>query len=322
MASSANKIIALSGGVGGAKLAVGLAEVLSQDELLIVANTADDFTHLGLRICPDLDTVMYNLAGIQNKAQGWGIEGETWQFMQQLGKLNGEDWFLLGDKDLATHTVRTQLLQQGETLTAISRGLFKQLGVAAKVVPMCNEPVSTQMQTDEGILSFQHYFVRRQCQPMVSAYQFSGIERATIQPDFAAALADETLAAVIICPSNPFVSVEPILSVPGVRDALRKTTAPIIAVSPIIGGQALKGPAAKMMAELGMPQSATAVAQYYGDLIDGFVIDNVDAGLQSEIEALGTACITAQSIMKTQRDKTDLANICVDFAATIKGNIT
>jgi len=320
MVSKAKKIVALSGGVGGAKLAVGLAEVLTQDELLIVANTADDFTHLGLRICPDLDTVMYNLAGIQNTQQGWGIEGETWQFMQQLGKLDGEDWFLLGDKDLATHTVRTQLLAQGENLTDITAKLFKQLGVAVNVVPMCNQSVSTQMQTDEGTLAFQDYFVRRRCVPVVSSYQFSDIELATIQPDFAAALADEALAAVIICPSNPFVSVEPILSVPGVREALKKTTAPVIAVSPIIGGQALKGPAAKMMNELGMPQSATAVAQHYGDLIDGFVIDSVDADLQAEIEALGVACIVTQSIMKTQQDKIDLANICIDFAANIKGH--
>jgi LPPG:FO 2-phospho-L-lactate transferase len=263
---------------------------------------------------------MYNLAGIQNTQQGWGIEGETWQFMQQLGKLDGEDWFLLGDKDLATHTVRTQLLEQGEDLTDITAKLFKQLGVAANVVPMCNEPVSTQMQTDEGTLAFQDYFVRRRCVPAVSSYQFSGIEQATIQSDFAVALEDETLAAVIICPSNPFVSVEPILSVPAVRAALKKTSAPIIAVSPIIGGQALKGPAAKMMNELGMPQSATAVAQYYGDLIDGFVIDSIDAYLQGEIEALGVRCIVAQSIMKTQQDKIDLANICIGFAANIKGS--
>jgi LPPG:FO 2-phospho-L-lactate transferase len=320
MVSTTKKIIALSGGVGGAKLAVGLAKVLSKDELLIVANTADDFTHLGLRICPDLDTVMYNLAGIQNTQQGWGIESETWQFMQQLGKLGGEDWFLLGDKDLATHTVRTQLLQQGENLTDISRQLFKQLGVAANVVPMCNEQVSTQLQTDEGMLAFQDYFVRRRCDPIVSSYQFSGIEHTTMQPDFAAWLEDETLAAVIICPSNPFVSVEPILSVPTVRAALRKISAPIIAVSPIIGGQALKGPAAKMMAELGMPQSALAVAQYYGDLIDGFVIDSVDAELQGQIEALGTSCVVAQSIMKTQQDKIDLANVCIDFSIKIKGS--
>lgn len=319
MDSKAKKVVALSGGVGGAKLAVGLAELLNQDELLIVANTADDFTHLGLRICPDLDTVMYNLAGIQNTQQGWGIEGETWQFMKQLGKLDGDDWFLLGDKDLATHTVRTQLLQQGENLTDITGKLIRQLGVAANVVPMCNQSVSTQMQTDEGTLAFQDYFVRRRCVPVVSSYQFSGVEHATIQSDFAAALADEDLAAVIICPSNPFVSVEPILSVPRVREALKKTIAPVIAVSPIIGGQALKGPAAKMMNELGMPQSATTVAQHYGDLIDGFVIDSVDADLQGEIEALGVACIVAQSIMKTQQDKIDLAHICIEFAANIKG---
>ena len=319
MICKAKKIIALSGGVGGAKLAVGLTKVLNKDELLIVANTADDFTHLGLRICPDLDTVMYNLAGIQNTQQGWGVEGETWQFMQQLGKLGGENWFLLGDKDLATHTVRTQLLQQGENLTDISRQLFKQLGVAANVVPMCNEPVSTQLQTDEGMLAFQDYFVRRRCEPVVNSYQFSGIEQATIQSDFAAGLEDETLAAVIICPSNPFVSVEPILSVPTVRAALKKISAPIIAVSPIIGGQALKGPAAKMMAELRMSPSALAVAEYYSDLIDGFVIDSVDAHLQSEIEALGIKCLVAQSVMKTQQDKIDLANICIEFSFKIEG---
>jgi LPPG:FO 2-phospho-L-lactate transferase len=320
MVSKAKKIIALSGGVGGAKLAVGLADVLTKEELLVVANTADDFTHLGLRICPDLDTVMYNLAGLQNIQQGWGIEGETWQFMQQLGNLGGENWFLLGDKDLATHTVRTQLLQQGVNLTDITRQLFKQLGVAVNVVPMCNEPVSTQLQTDEGLLAFQDYFVRRRCEPVISSYQFRGIERATIQADFAAALAYDNLAAVIICPSNPFVSVEPILSVPTVRAALKKISAPVIAVSPIISGQALKGPAAKMMAELGMLQSAVAVAQYYGDSIDGLVIDSADAHLQNEIEALGIECIVAQTVMKTLQDKIDLANICVEFSVNIKGS--
>ncbi len=318
MPSQAPKILALSGGVGGAKLALGLSELYSADELLIVANTGDDFTHLGLRICPDIDTLMYNLAGEHNQEQGWGVAGETWQFMQQLKRLGGEDWFLLGDKDLATHTYRTQALQQGHNLTQVTQHLMQQMDVGARVVPMTNDAVSTQMMTDTGELSFQHYFVREQCQPKVSSYYFAGIDEATPQTDFMTMLAADDLSVVIICPSNPFVSVEPILSLPNVKDALIANSAPVIAVSPIVGGQALKGPAAKMMAELGMPQSVVSVAKCYQGVIDALVIDVADEHLASEVEALGIACLVTETVMKTTADKVALAKDCYQFSQAMR----
>lgn len=301
------KVVALSGGVGGAKLALGLSQILAPEELLICANTADDFTHLGLRVCPDLDTVMYTLAGISNQRQGWGLEGETWQFMESLSGLGGADWFQLGDKDLATHVMRTTGLSCGQSLSQVTRKLCRSLNVAQRLVPMSNEPISTLLETDEGCLSFQHYFVRRQCQPAVRSYRFEGIEKAAPQPELIEALREPGLEAIVICPSNPFVSVEPILAVPGVRLAMQQSTAPIIAVSPIVGGRALKGPAAKMMQELQLPVSALQVAQLYKGLVDAMVIDVADQSQRGAIEALGMACLVTNTVMKNLADKARLA---------------
>ncbi len=314
MASVANKILAVSGGVGGAKLALGLARVLAPEELIICTNTADDFSHLGLRICPDLDTVMYTLAGLSNRQVGWGLQGESWQFMDGLRALGGADWFQLGDRDLATHIVRTDLLAQGLSLTEVTRRLCEQLQVPQRLLPMSDDPVATVLDTDEGPLPFQDYFVRRQCQPAVRDYRFDGVDRARPQAELMALLQHQDLAAVMICPSNPFVSVAPVLALRGIKGALRQTAAPVIAVSPIVGGKAIKGPAAKMMAELQLPASALEVARFYRGLMDGFVIDDCDRSQASAIEDLGMKCLVTPTVMHSLQDKTRLARELLTFA--------
>tara|TARA_B100000945_G_scaffold311949_1_gene305834 strand:- start:261 stop:1214 length:954 start_codon:yes stop_codon:yes gene_type:complete len=313
-------VVALSGGVGGAKLALGLSRCLDAAELTIVANTADDFTHLGLRICPDLDTVMYTLAEISNRAVGWGQQDETWHCLDALSNLGAESWFRLGDRDLATHLVRSEQLQSGETLSDVTTYLCQRLNIAHRLVPMSDQAVSTQVDTDEGRLSFQHYFVRERCEPQVTGFEFEGVETARPSPGFQTALvdsADNGDGPIVICPSNPFVSVEPMLRLTGVRETLRDSHRPVIAVSPIVGGEALKGPAAKMMSELGIEQSAASVASYYGDLIDGFVIDTLDAELQASIEQIGIPTIVTNTVMVTLADRIQLAEDVLSFAATL-----
>lgn len=310
-------IIALAGGVGGAKLAKGLAAILSADDLLIVVNTGDDFTHLGLRISPDLDTVMYTLAGINRPETGWGISGETWNFLQALERLGGETWFKLGDRDLATHVVRTQALARGQTLTQITAILCSAYRVPHRVVPMTDAKVETMLRTDEGLLSFQHYFVRRRCEPRVRAIEFAGAEEAAPSPAFAAALDDPRLRALLICPSNPYLSIQPILSLRGLRDALARRHAPIVAVSPLIGGKAVKGPAAKIMGELGVAPSAVEIARVYLDLIDGLVIDEQDRDQSAEIAAMGLRVCVTDTLMKTSDDQVRLARVTRDFATSV-----
>lgn len=314
MSAHAGKILAISGGVGGAKLALGLAHELPPEQVLICANTGDDFSHLGLRICPDLDTVMYTLAGISNQQLGWGLADESWQFMAQLSAYGAEDWFRLGDRDVATHVLRSHWLAGGMSLSEVTRRLCRRLGVQPALVPMTDQVVATTVQTSEGELSFQHYFVAQRCVPQVRAIAFNGIEQAQLQPDVQAWLADPELRAVVICPSNPFVSVAPVLAVPGMRAALRQAAAPVIAVSPIVGGQAIKGPAAKMMRELDLPVTALAVARYYGEVVDGFVIDELDREQASLIEALGMRVLVTKSVMRSQRDKEHLARDVLSFA--------
>ena len=314
-------VVALSGGVGGAKLALGLSRCLDAAELTIVANTADDFTHLGLRICPDLDTVMYTLAEISNRAVGWGQQDETWHCLDALSNLGAESWFRLGDRDLATHLVRSEQLQSGETLSDVTTYLCQRLNIAHRLVPMSDQAVSTQVDTDEGRLSFQHYFVRERCEPQVTGFEFEGMETARPSPGFQTALvdsADNGDGPIVICPSNPFVSVEPMLRLTGVRETLRDSHRPVIAVSPIVGGEALKGPAAKMMSELGIEQSAASVASYYGDLIDGFVIDTLDAELQASIEQIGIPTIVTNTVMVTLADRIQLAEDVLSFASTLR----
>ncbi len=310
--------VALSGGVGGAKLALGLAHCLEPDRLTVVANTGDDFEHLGLQICPDLDTVMYTLADLANKEVGWGLAGETWNFLASLGQLGGPDWFRLGDRDLATHLMRTEALASGRSLSEVTGDLCAALGIRHTLVPMTDSPVRTIVELkDGGELAFQHYFVRDRCEPVVSGFHFSGIERALPAPRFGEALTRDDLGAVIICPSNPFVSVDPVLAVPGVSAALAKSPAPVIAVSPIVGGMAIKGPAAKMMGELGMPQDVVSVAKHYVGRIDGLVIDERDVALQGEIEALGMPTVVTNTVMVTLEDRRQLALDMLQFASSL-----
>lgn len=299
------RIVALSGGVGGAKLALGLSRVLAASELTVIANTADDFEHLGLYIAPDLDTVMYTLAGINNAAQGWGLADESWQCMAALERLGGDSWFRLGDRDIATHLLRSQLLAQGDSLTGVTARLCRALGVEHRLLPMCDAKVDTWVMTDQGELPFQHYFVREQCRPVASGFRFAGIEQARISTAVQQAIDD--MDALVVCPSNPFVSVAPILAVPGMRQALLASGKPRIVVSPIIGGQAVKGPAAKMLAELSLPVNALAVASHYRDFASHFVLDSADACYQSAIEALGLQVLVCNTLMQTLDDRITLA---------------
>ncbi|MFG0754697.1 2-phospho-L-lactate transferase [Pseudomonas sp. TYF_14] len=308
------RYIAFSGGVGGAKLALGLARVVPPDELLIVCNTGDDFDHLGLRICPDLDTVTYTLAGRADKVQGWGTEGETWSCLESLTALGGPSWFRLGDKDLATHLYRTHRLREGAGLGEVTAELCHAYGVEARVVPVSDDLIGTKVVTSDGELPFQDYFVRRHCAPRVFGFRFAGAETASIHPELAAALASPTLQATIICPSNPFLSIGPMLAIPGLKASLSATGKPVIAVSPIIGNQAVKGPTAKIMAELGMPITSLAIARHFHGTIDALVVDEVDRDLLSPISDLGMACEVTATLMKDDDDKVQLARMILEYA--------
>jgi len=303
-------VVALAGGVGGAKLAHGLAQILRPEELTVVVNTGDDFEHLGLHISPDLDTVMYTLAGIANPETGWGLAGETWNFLDALGRLGGATWFRLGDRDLATHVERSHRLWSGQSLTEVTAALCASLGVRPRLLPMTDDIVSTIVRTDEGELEFQEYFVYRQCRPRVRGFRFHGLEHAF--PTEAVLAALDAAGAILFCPSNPFVSLDPILSLPGIRERVRRRGA--VAVSPIVGGQALKGPAAKMFAELGWEASAAAVAEHYAGLLRGFVLDTVDAGLKEKVESETVKVLVANTVMKTDSDRARLAREVLAFA--------
>jgi LPPG:FO 2-phospho-L-lactate transferase len=309
-------VLALAGGVGGAKLAEGLAAILPPGELTIAVNVGDDFEHLGVRISPDIDTVTYTLSGLNNQEQGWGLAGETWQLMDALERLGGETWFRLGDRDMATHIERTRRLKAGESLSAITLDFARRLGIKQRVVPVSDDPVRTTVTTDQGVLAFQDYFVRLRCTPRVERLDFVGAAEARISPDFARALAQPDLTAIIICPSNPFLSIEPILSIAGVREALQSRRAPMVAVSPIIGGQAVKGPAAKIMDELGMTVSSAGVASFYGPLLDGLMIDTVDAALKGEIA--GIAVSVTDTMMRSAEDRRRLAGEALAFARSLE----
>lgn len=309
------KVLALSGGVGGAKLALGLARTLPVDDLMIVANTADDFEHLGLYIAPDLDSVMYTLAGVNDSGRGWGLAGETWHCLEALAALGGESWFQLGDRDLATHLQRTALLRAGRGLGEATAILCRHLGVETRLLPMSEDRVSTIVATDAGELSFQHYFVREQCRPRVTGFRFDGQDRARPLPAMMDLLADPALGLIVICPSNPFVSVDPILGLPGLRDAISAAAAPLVAVSPIVGGKALKGPAAKMLGELGLPVGAESVAAHYAGLVDLFVLDESDVTLAPVIEDSGMQVATAPTIMRTLEDREQLARKILELGA-------
>ncbi len=308
-----SKVLAICGGIGGAKLALGLAQILSPNELTILVNTGDDFEHLGFHISPDLDTVMYTLAGVNNKDLGWGLEGESWNILSALEKLGGETWFRLGDKDIATHIHRTNLLKSGQTLTDATHALATKLGVQHPLLPMSDNPVRTIVATADGEMAFQHYFVREHCSPTVTGFRFDGITQASVNEEATRLLTDPELKGIIICPSNPFVSIDPIISLPGFRAALKACGAPIVAVSPIVGGMAIKGPTAKMMHELSIPSTPMAVIDHYNGLLDGFVFDITDECLESDLNTYRLPLLKTNTVMHSLEDKISLAQEVINF---------
>ncbi|WP_404478881.1 2-phospho-L-lactate transferase [Novosphingobium sp. BL-52-GroH] len=306
-------IVALAGGVGGAKLARGLAAILPPEELTIVVNTGDDFEHFGLNICPDIDSVIYTLAGLNDPVRGWGLAGESWQFMDAVRALDGTAWFNLGDRDLATHVLRTQWLAT-DSLSVVTGRLAARLGVHHPIVPMSEEPVRLIVLTDAGELPFQRYFVDHKAQPRFRAIRFEGAEAARPAPGVIAALDSPSLRAILLCPSNPWLSIAPILAVPGIAAALRARRVPLVALSPFIGGETVKGPAAKIMREVGSAPSPAALAAHYGDLLDGLVVDRADG--VSEPDA-SPAILATDILMRDAQDSRRLAQEIVAFAARI-----
>ena len=307
-------VLVLSGGIGGAKLALGLVNVLAPEKLMIVGNIGDDFVHFGQHISPDLDTLMYTLSGTTDTEIGCGLANESWNFMQALKKLSGtsgacdETWFQLGDQDLATHLERTRRLAKGETLSEITTDFCRKFGIEARIIPASND------ETPEGDLAFQNYFVQKRCEPIVSGLRFQGAENALPTPEFMEMFRNQLLQAVVICPSNPILSIDPILAICGVREALRECSAPVIAVSPIVGGDAVKGPTAKIMRELGHPVSATAVANYYCDFLDGFIVDFQDEAEIPGIQKMDVSVEATETLMTDLETKTVLANTVMDFS--------
>jgi LPPG:FO 2-phospho-L-lactate transferase len=282
---------------------------LPADDLLVVANTGDDFEHLGLSISPDIDTLTYVLAGLDNPVTGWGRRDETWSFMDSISALGGEDWFRLGDRDLAVHVERTRRMRLGQTLSEVTSDICRRLGIGPRIVPMSDDRVRTLVRSDTGWIDFQDYFVRQQCRPVVHELVFDGVTRARPHADIMAALRSGNVRAVIVCPSNPFISVEPILTIPGMREAIKASGAPVVAVSPIIGGQAVKGPTAKMMRELGREVSSAGVAARYGDFLDGYIVDHADAEAICDVRARVTV---AKTLMTSLDDRKALARVTLD----------
>lgn len=308
------KIVALAGGVGGAKLAHGLAQILPPEDLTIIVNTGDDFEHYGLYICPDLDTVCYTLAGNANPETGWGRVNETWNVIRNASRLGGPSWFNLGDQDLGTHLERTRRLKAGQCLSEITRDFCRSWGVQHTVLPMSDQKVRTIVNTDEGELAFQEYFVHRRCEPRVKGFRFDGVDKA--EPAYGVREAIQSADAVIICPSNPWVSIDPILRVLSplpLREDDSKGRARVVAVSPIIGGETVKGPAAKMYRELGIEPSALAVAQHYRGLATHFVLDQVDEQLKGEVMGLSIRTLVTNTLMKSHDDRSRLAQDIMQF---------
>lgn len=306
---AAKRIVALAGGVGAARFLTGLVRVIAPQKLLVIGNTGDDAEIHGLDISPDLDTLVYTLAGLADPVRGWGLEGDTFRCLQALGRLGAETWFQLGDRDLATHLYRTERLRQGATLTEVTGEIAGVLGVRARVVPMSDQPVRTRLETRRGSLDFQTYFVRRRARDAVLSVRLAGVEEARPAPGVLEAVAEAR--AVVVCPSNPILSIGPILAVPGIREALRNTRAPVAAISPIVGGRALKGPAARMMRSMGLRPSALQVAELYRDFLDVFVLDRLDESLAPRIEALGMRAVVTNTIMTGLAEKKALARVVV-----------
>jgi len=311
MSDAMGKIVVLTGGIGGAKLVLGLTRIVPPGDLTAIVNTGDDFRHLGLHVSPDIDTLLYTLSGLADPERGWGRVGETWNFMAALRAIGGEDWFMLGDADLALHVERTRALA-GEPLSAVTRRFAQRLGIDSAIVPMSDDPVATRVTTDEGELDFQRYFVQRRCEPVLRQVRFAGAEAARPAPDALAALRAPGLSAILIAPSNPWLSVDPILAVPGMREALRAARAPIVLVTPLPGGKAVKGPTAKIMAELGLDLTAASIARHYEGLVDAIVLDDAD-------DPAGIAVPTARTdtMMRTLDDRIRVARAAIDLAARV-----
>lgn len=306
------RIVVLTGGVGGAKLVLGLAQIMPQNMITAIVNTGDDFSHLGLAVSPDIDTLLYTLAGKANAAQGWGCEGETWSFMEALRSLGGEDWFLVGDGDLALHVLRTQRLAGGERLSSITAHFASQWGLDITILPMSDDPVRTHVVTDSGSLPFQRYFVEQRCAPEVRAVHFEGAQEARPAPGAIEAINDPDTEAILIAPSNPWLSVDPILAVPSIRQALVDARAPVVAVSPIVGGEAVKGPTAKLMRELGLCVDNRTIATHYRSVIDGLLVDYRDGG-----HLLPIPSAQADTLMTTLADRARVAQAAIDLARRI-----
>ncbi|MBI3436263.1 MAG: 2-phospho-L-lactate transferase [Proteobacteria bacterium] len=310
-ARSTGNVLAICGGVGGGKLALGLYLTLAPQRLIVAVNTGDDFEHLGLSISPDVDTVLYTLAGVADRERGWGRARETWNFMAALGEMGGETWFQLGDRDLAIHVERTRFLREGKTLSDFIAHAARQLGISARIMPMTDDNVRTFVEIDGGELPFQRYFVERRCAPAVRALRFAGAERARPTTKLLETLADPALRAVVICPSNPYLSIGPFLAMPELRQALAHSRAPVIVVSPIIAGQAVKGPTAKIMTELGIPVTNESIAARYRGLADGLVIDNRDS---NEAAGLDLPVLVTRTRMLDLADRKRLAQEVITFA--------
>ncbi|WP_030539755.1 2-phospho-L-lactate transferase [Sphingobium sp. DC-2] len=306
------RVTVLTGGVGGAKLVLGLMQAAQPRQITAIVNTGDDFRHLGLAISPDIDTLLYTLSGKASAAQGWGREGETWTFMDALKSLGGEDWFLLGDGDMALHVLRTHWLAQGETLSAVTARFAAAWGLDLSILPMSDDRVATHVAADGGELPFQRYFVEQRCAPAVRAIRFEGAEQARPAPGVIDAIGDPEARAILIAPSNPWLSVDPIFAVPGIRDALAAAPAPVVAVSPIVGGQAVKGPTAKLMGELGLEVNNQAIAAHYAGIIDGLLVDERDGG-----EGLAIPHDIADTLMKSLDDRVRVARAALALADRI-----
>ena len=299
------KIVALAGGVGGAKFAHGLAQILPPEDLTVIVNTGDDFEHYGLYICPDLDTVCYTLAGMANPETGWGRMNESWNVIENASRLGGPAWFRLGDQDLGTHLERTRRLNEGQTLSQVTNDFCRAWGVRQTVLPMSDQPVRTIVETNEGDLEFQESFVHRRCEPRVTGFRFEGVASAEPAPGTREAI--QSADAVVLCPSNPWVSIDPILRI------ITRIEKPVVAISPIIGGQTVKGPAAKMYRELGIEPSALAVARHYCDLATGFVMDHIDRQLEGEIRSLRMRTRVTNTLMNSHDDRKQFARNVLDF---------
>lgn len=313
----AKKILAVTGGVGGAKLCLGLSQVLTPEQLGFVVNVGDDFSHFGLHISPDIDTLTYTLSGLSNPETGWGRQGETWHFIEAMKKLGGDAWFNLGDADLALHMYRTECLKAGHELAKVTDEIAKKLGIAHSIMPVTSDPVPTVISTELGDLPFQEYFVKMRCEPAVNGFKFKGAEDASINEELRSWLDDPALAAIVICPSNPYISVDPVLAAGGFGQIIKDLGVPVVGISPIVHGAAIKGPTAKIMSELQIPNTAVAVAEHYKQILTGFVIDETDESLAANVRELGISTISAQTVMVTLGDKINLAKVVLDFVRQI-----